>query len=421
VVTTQAAVAIMAEILPGHEETLRQQLERAGHDGENNRVVTFHRLSNVHFARFFVMSAAQDLQGRPLSPRLIFVADVDGPADPFLVALCALASEGLDGVYAHCQGYPGRAGLLDFLRRHTIPVTAAYTNTIGRTVEQIRQEEALRVAIQGFLDRTAHQWRGADPRRVRAAIQDFVRTEPTLAWAGRPASAPDPAYLLGEWLHFALVVGAVIVGLPAVVVGLPIWLYLLRRHEKADVARDVVPDDAWVQALTAEHGGRVQNPFTSAGFLKPGLLRRFTGGLVLWGTSFLTRHIFNNANLIGVKTIHFAQWIFIDDQRRLIFTSNYDGSLENYMDDFVDKIAWALNAAFSHGVDYPRTSWLFLEGANDELAFKRFNLNHQLLTQFWYTAYPNLTALNIQNNARIRAGLYGPMDEAAARAWLRRL
>jgi hypothetical protein len=46
---------------------------------------------------------------------------------------------------------------------------------------------------------------------------------------------------------------------------------------------------------------------------------------------------------------------------------------------------------------------------------------HQLVSPLWYAAYQGLTALNIENNARIRAGLYGAMDDAAARAWLRRL
>jgi hypothetical protein len=155
--------------------------------------------------------------------------------------------------------------------------------------------------------------------------------------------------------------------------------------------------------------------------VKPGPFRRFTATLVLVGTNFLTRHVFNHASLIGVTTIHFGRWIFIDQKRRLIFASNYDGSLENYMDDFVDKIAWGLNAAFSSGVDYPKTNWLILDGAHDEQVFKRLNLTHQLVSPFWYAAYQGLTAANIDTNARIRAGLYGAMDDAATRAWLRRL
>jgi hypothetical protein len=173
--------------------------------------------------------------------------------------------------------------------------------------------------------------------------------------------------------------------------------------------------------LGAQEDHGVQNPFTSAGFLKPGLFRLLTAKVVLWGTNFLTRHIFNHADLIGVKTIHFARWIFIDQARRVIFASNYDGSLENYMDDFIDKIAWALNITFSNGVDYPKTRFLVLDGARDEQVFKRFNLMHQLVSPLWYAAYQGLTAVNIENNAQIRAGLYGGMDEASTRAWLRRL
>jgi hypothetical protein len=420
-VTTQAAVTVMTDILSGHEAPLRQLLETAGQDAANNSLVPFGKLPNVHFARFFLMAAASDLQGQPLSPRLVFLADVDGPDDAFLVAVCTLASAGLDTIYAHCAGYPGRAGLLDFLRDHTIPVAAKYVNTIGRTVEHVHQEAALREAIQAFLDRTASEWRCADPRRVRAAIQEHVEREPSLAWARRGVPPPEPAYILGEAVHALLVGIAGIVLFPVILLGLPLWAVLLRRHEKADVARDITPDDAHVQALAAQEDHGVQNPFTSAGFLKPGPFRRFTGTLVLWGTNFLTRHVFNHASLIGVKTIHFARWIFIDQKRRVIFVSNYDGSLENYMDDFVDKIAWGLNASFSSGVDYPRTNWLILDGAHDEQVFKRFNLNHQLVAPFWYAAYQGLTALNIDNNAQIRAGLYGAMDDAATRAWLRRL
>ena len=411
----------MAEILPGHEAALRGLLEDAGRDPAANPLVPFGRLLTVHFARFFLTEATRDLDGRPLPPRLIFLADVDGPEAPFLEELAGVATDGLDTLLAHCRDYPGRAGLLPYLLRHRRPAAATYVNTIGRTVEQIRQEAVLREALQRYLDRTQDKWRGASPRRVRAALQEFVAAEPTLAWARRPAPRPDPVYIINQNVHVFLVGAAGIVLFPVILLGAPVWLYFLRRHEKADVARDVVPDDAHVEALAAQEDHGVQNPFTSAGFLKPGPFRRFTSNLVLSGTNFLTRHVFNHASLIGVKTIHFARWIFVDEKRRVIFASNYDGSLESYMDDFIDKIAWGLNAAFSNGVDYPKTNWLILDGAHDEQRFKRFNLNHQLVAPFWYAAYQGLTALNIDNNAQIRAGLYGAMDDAAARAWLRRL
>jgi hypothetical protein len=380
--------------------------------------VPFGSFSTVHFARFFILEATADLRGRYLEPRLVFLADVDGPADDFVRELATL--DGLDRILALCENYPGPQGRLDYLRAHQVDAAATYVNTIGRTVQQIHQEAALREAIQDFLDRTSDEWRGATPRRVRAAILEFIEREPSLAWARRPLPRPEPSYVWGERLHFSVVAGLVIVFFPQILLGLPIFLWLLRRHEKSDVARDIHPDDAHVQALAAQEDHGVQNPFTSAGFLKPGLFRRLTASVILFGTNFLTRHVFNHADLIGVKTIHFGRWIFIDDKRRVIFASNYDGSLENYMDDFIDKIAWGLNATFSNGLDYPRTNWLILDGAHDEQVFKRFNLVHQLVAPFWYAAYQGLTALNIENNARIRSGLYGDLDEPATRAWLRR-
>jgi hypothetical protein len=101
-----------------------------------------------------------------------------------------------------------------------------------------------------------------------------------------------------------------------------------------------------------------------------------------------------------------------------MFASNYDGSLESYMDDFIDKVAWGLNAVFSNGIGYPRTNWLVLDGARDELAFKNFLRLRQIPTQVWYSAYGNLTAMNIQNNAKLRAGLSGHMSPTDVEQWL---
>ena len=149
----------------------------------------------------------------------------------------------------------------------------------------------------------------------------------------------------------------------------------------------------------------VQNPFTAVGFAKPGRFRSLTMLAVMRAANWATRHIYNRGSLTRVKTIHFARWVAIDDRRRLIFASSYDGSLESYMDDFIDKIAWGLNAIFSNGVGYPRTRWLLFGGASDEQGFKSFLYHHKVATPVWYSAYPQLTAVNISNNARVRQGL----------------
>ncbi|HYY76035.1 MAG TPA: hypothetical protein VE644_06915, partial [Gaiellaceae bacterium] len=126
-------------------------------------------------------------------------------------------------------------------------------------------------------------------------------------------------------------------------------------------------------------------------------------------------------HLTRVQTIHFARWVFVDDRKRLLFASNYDGSLESYMDDFIDKVAWGLNLVFSNGVGYPKTRWLVHGGARDELAFKDYLRLHQVPTRVWYSAYGRLTALNIAQNEKIRAGLYGDLSSEDERTWVQSL
>jgi hypothetical protein len=113
--------------------------------------------------------------------------------------------------------------------------------------------------------------------------------------------------------------------------------------------------------------------------------------------------------------------VLLDGSARSVFASNYDGSTESYMDDFIDKVAWGLNAVFSNGAGYPKTRWLLFGGARDEQAFKGFLRVHQLPTQVWFAAYDQVSALNIVDNARMRAGLHGELDERETQVWLRLL
>jgi hypothetical protein len=135
-------------------------------------------------------------------------------------------------------------------------------------------------------------------------------------------------------------------------------------------------------------------------------------------TSYAARHLFTRGSLAGVKTIHFARWVPLDGWRRMTFTSNYDGAVEAYNDDFINEIWWGLNAVFGSAVSYPPTRWVLWDGARLEQPFKYTLRNHQVPVPAWYTAYPALSAANIENNARIRAGLPGEMSPPQAEQWL---
>ena len=212
-----------------------------------------------------------------------------------------------------------------------------------------------------------------------------------------------------------------VVLLPVIVVALPVYAVALRIHEHATCPTTARPTTATSSELAAREDHSIQNPFIAVGSIKPGRFRLLTTMTVLWIADYAVRHIFNRANLAGVKTIHFARWVFLDERRRVVFASNYDGSVESYMDDFIDKVWWGLNAVFSNGVGYPRTRWLLFGGARDERAFKRVLRRRQEPMQVFYSAYPDMTARNLQNNQELRAGLIGTMNESQATEWLARL
>jgi hypothetical protein len=419
----QVALTIAAPVAPGHTEELQDLLQDLAARPE---ALPFGRFGNLHFARFFVLKETRDLSGASIPAQLIFLSDVDSPVAGYLESLVETFGDTLDRILAHCDGYPTGDALttesrLAFLRDRTIPVATAYVNRVGRSVQQIRQEAELRATIEGYLDKWESEWTGKSPVEIRSAIRDLVFEDESLRWAWRPAAPPELWWRVKEAGHAVAVPLVLLLLLPLVIIGLAVWAVLLRRYERAEDPSVDVADPADLEALAALEDHVAMNPFTMVGFAKPSRFRRLTLQAVMPLLSYAVRHIYNRGRLVGIGTIHFARWVFIDGKRRMFFASNYDGSRESYMDDFIDKLARGLNAVGSNGLGYPRTRWLILEGARDAEAFKAFLRAHQLPAPIWYSAYPDLTAANIENNARIRAGLYGRMTQGQAQEWLRRL
>jgi hypothetical protein len=405
----QRSLTIVAPVREGAENDVESLLATMGAGVANGSVIDFGALDGVHFARLMMVPADTGHSGARLPASLILLSDFDVPVDVHLEQLVETAGAGIDRVFGRCEGYPegepaGRARL-DYLRRHVVREAARYVNTSGRTVRQIRHESALRDTIDAFLDDPGRNWDGRDPGDVRRAVREFVAQDPELAWALEPAERPGLVARTREKAHLVAVPLLTLPFVPILLVAAPFYALLLRLHEKRDEAPHVKPDEERVHLLAALEDHVVQNPFTAIGHVKPSRFRRLTLVVSLFYLDYATRHFFNRGNLSGVKTIHFARWVFIDGKRRMFFASNYDGSLESYMDDFIDKVAWGLNLVFSNGVGYPRTSWLVRGGARDELAFKDYLRVHQVPTGVWYSAYDRLTSLNIQQNERIRAGL----------------
>jgi hypothetical protein len=152
-------------------------------------------------------------------------------------------------------------------------------------------------------------------------------------------------------------------------------------------------------------------------FVKPGLFRRLTLRLTLLLMNLIAR-CRTNGELSGIPSIHFAHWSLIDGGRRLLFLSNFDGSWENYLDDFIDKASHGLTAIWSNTVGFPRTAFLVRGGARDGTRFKDIARQKQVFTNVWYSAYPDLTVTTINANSTIREDLFRNLSAPQVRRWL---
>lgn len=426
--TPQDNIMVVASIPQDREAELRQLMETMsaspGIFDPGNRFLPFQDIDTLHFARLVILE--DDTREDPLAygerlaapgNSLALLCDFDGPAEVFLRVLAAKAGVGLVKIFSYCESGPSEANLVSWLHQHQARASAAYVNWVGRTVVQIREEEGLFQALQTHLD----GFRGdGSPRQVWEELRQFVGNEQMTGRIRLSPEVPTP----WEWrvksvLHGIAAPLLLLLLLPLILLLLPPFLIYLRIQEKTDpvIAPRSSADHAHQLAQLEDRF--VANQFSAYGNLKPGFFRRWTITIVFLAIDYTAKHIFNRGFLARVVTIHFARWVFLDDHKRAFFASNYDGSLEAYMGDFINKVAWGLNVVFSNGLGYPKTNWLIAGGAKDELTFKDYLRRHQLPTQVWYNATPGLTACDMERNTRIRKGLEKSwLSDTELRQWV---
>jgi hypothetical protein len=404
--TLQVPVTVHAELLDGHQDDVQALLERWAADPSAVGSLDFAALGTIHFARLFLLDQATDLDGDVIPASLLYMADVDGSVDGHLRQLGEVSPGALDRLFAHCVGYPARPDggtRLAWLRARSLHASAYYVHAVGRTVDQVRSEARLREAVEDLLDEP-RDW-GPDGEDVAVAVRRMLAARPDLAWAMRPAAGPGLRFRLTCVLQLVLGGTALLLALPLLVPLLAGWVLVLRLLEQADTQEQGAVDVAHLDAVRRYEDVIVQNPFSGAGLVKPGPVRRTTMRVALFGLGAANRLFFHRDHLAGVRTIHFARWQPIDDGRRLIFASSYDGSLESYMDDFISRLFWGINLVFGNGMGFPRTRWVLWAGAQDEISYKHYLRRHLVPTVVFYSAYPSLPATNVDRNASLRAAL----------------
>jgi hypothetical protein len=459
----QATLTIVTELVRQGDAELVQHLSAKLDELGNQRgpsAVPFSRVDGLHFARFAIVqdpdakksSAAQP--GAALPTLLVFslVFDESSDGDDCLERLVAVARSNLDDVYAACAGYPGAGASASdvkvYLLAKNVEPLLFYQGAGGVTVRAVRESGDLRKRLEDELDRRmrvgaiaetpvsmARALRATvslgDPGAVSAPLDrlsSVARNWRTFAWIVEVFVAPA-AVLLGvpfgvAWRFGATPWHAVIVAfVPALALALAVFL-----HERADAARLVrEPDVATADHLEQvrdEEDHAVQNALTHLAIVKTGWLRYWLVKYVFWviGRRVVLIDRFEGS-LGGIASIHFARWVQLDREqgskrRRLLFLSDYDGSWESYLGEFVDRAATGLTAVWSNTENFPKTSWVFGEGARDEQRFKDWTRNRQLKTPVWYTAYPDRTLDNVENDTQIAHLVASAKTAEEDTAWL---
>lgn len=417
VAANRQALTIITTVRAGCEERLRSLLDAYGDSLQQGGVsVPFHLIETIHFCRWVVLPAIV-FRGEQLPARLLFCSHHDGTREEQLADLSTKMGDVLDRVYEFCQGYPGTGerttvSRASFLEKHVVRNDAIFIGTPYRTVAQIRQEDRLRSALQERSDLLREA--GLSARGLRRALQDAVRKDERFEWA---QAGPPP----GEttWVKMTVAILAAPILLPFAA----LWLLLLRLlFERNDRPVDLKLCDlnpAVIRELERREDISAQSPFSQLMDIKPGRYRMATLKMMLWVSDFLGRYLFKNGHLMHIPSIHFYTWIILPEGR-LLFLSNFDGSWQNYLGDFIDKAGWGLNGILSNCAGFPCTWFLFAKGVSDVEHYKAWARWANIPTQTWYTAYPALSVKNINNNTKIRAGLIDELDEARCLEWLGR-
>ena len=423
--TKHTILTFISPVKAAKTEELRKLLETIREKPEINTLVPFRSLELLHFASFVLHDSHRKCG---YGPCLIFENNFDGPLDAYLNDLYVHAGKGLHDIYSCCEDYTAanasdQQGMLAYLTAHVVHPNAYHIGNTGRSAKRIRQEKELRESLETHADALQRSVPPVQANKLLASFQALVRSDPQWSWVSE--FGPRQTFMQRFVAYLKLVLGFVGAVVLLVIFCIPalIGFLVLRHKERTDAVQSDPAKIENVQELvkTEDHTQSVQNHMASITIVKRGWLRRFILRLVLWAVNLRARAQATHGELSGIPSIHFAHWSLIDHGYRLLFLSNFDGSWENYLDDFIDKASPGLTAVWSNTLYFPRTSFLLCGGAKDGPRFKAVARDSQTVTNAWYSAYWNLTVQGIDNNSSIRERLLTSLDPKATEEWLQRL
>ncbi|MEO6091651.1 MAG: hypothetical protein ABIT04_09415 [Novosphingobium sp.] len=427
-------------------------------------------LGGTHFMSLHAFASTDGV-----SAFILLELSADGSTDEALGRLVRseVVALALRRIFVMTKNWTDGGNLLAFLKSHLVTVGSGFRDnpglcfagTPGLSVGRIRLESKLAQTVTRLLG----EQRGDVPALTRLArVRAEIGGDPVLARALEPAdteiqynAAPGKfapigaivaavapyfqpvlllviAWALGTGIAWAIgaphgfspnaeaffagiahgLWNAIKVAVVAVVIVLAVAYALFRSQEARDSTDERAADHRVNAEMFARENKIAQNHMISITRRKPGLIRALAIRVVFAVIASNASRIFRPGFLGKIGTIHFARWVTPPGSRDLIFASNYDGSWESYLEDFITLLHGGLTAVWSNSVGFPRTENLVQKGASDGERFKRYARRSMIPTRMWYSAYPQLSVALIRRNAAIRRGFSGAMTEDEAKDWL---
>src|SRR5579864_2729250 len=246
--TPQSHVMVVAPLKMEREAELRNLLDSMnygkGQVNAANPLVPFEQFGQIHFARFVILEdrTLEDIHTAYGLPRvdypltLAFIADFDGTADDFRADLARRAADGLQRIFSCCQDFTPGTDLARWMKDRESPAATMYMNWRGRTVTQIREENALRLALEAYLQSNSAGFTGKAPQEIHAALREFVREEEYRGRIKLTDPAPTPfGWWLRNFIHLIGVPFILLLLTPFLILYLPFFIFQLRRREKTDM------------------------------------------------------------------------------------------------------------------------------------------------------------------------------------------
>jgi len=392
-------LTVLATVRAGQEAPLRTVLHAIGDDIKGKRIpvscspprIDFVHSRSIHFARFALLD---DPGTGPDRARLLFASIYDGDFERHVAELIRITSD-MQAIWGRCEGYGGPSTFAEFVRSHAQDHEAFYIAFREETVDTIRSAIAL---TQEERDPTAGTDNSSAGGRFIRCLQRVIRGLPIVLDFVRAVVRFGPITVIRAMLR-------IIASLDRYpVFRFANWITRNRmpalKSQYSSVTLDncapwrpVGPGDELpvtsVHATLPDYREDVvtQNQLTLVTVVNPEHVDRVKA--VMAAIDSYAKRLSTPGSLIGVGTIHFVRWLLIDDNRRLVLLSDYDGSWENYIAEFAEMILSGLDAIWETSFGYPP------DGARDLPAFKRFLRAHQVPAEMFYSAYPDATTLNI--------------------------